>query len=257
MSHTSDVIIIGCGVHGASLAYHLALKGVQATILEKDVAAAGAAGHSSGLVRMHYDLEPESRLAWESFQYFRNWDERVGGDCGFTRTGFMQFVPPKHSQALRANITMHQRIGIPSLEVTPEDVRRLAPHFNVDDTQTAAYEPESGYADPHAATMTLLAAAKQRGAFLVQGCPVTAIHVEGGKVKGTATPMGDYFAPVVVNAAGPWAGPVAALAGVDLPITTWRHEVIIAQRPPEMSLPHPAVIDDISTRCISGQRPEG
>ena len=86
MKNTADVIIIGGGIHGASLAFHLAQRGVKALVLEKNFLASGAAGRSSGLVRMHYDLEPESRLAWQSIQYFRDWEERVGGDCGFVRT---------------------------------------------------------------------------------------------------------------------------------------------------------------------------
>ena len=92
MSNTADVIIIGAGVHGASLAFHLAQRGAQVIVLEKRFVAAGATGRSSGLVRMHYDTEVDSRLAWESFKYFRNWKELVGGECGFTRTGFIQIV---------------------------------------------------------------------------------------------------------------------------------------------------------------------
>ncbi len=89
---TADAIIIGAGVHGASLAFHLALRGLKPVVLERRFLASEASGYSSGLVRMHYDLELESRLAWDSFQYFRSWSEIVGGDCGFTRTGFIQLV---------------------------------------------------------------------------------------------------------------------------------------------------------------------
>ena len=89
-----DAIIIGGGIHGASLAYHLTLHGIKPLILEKKFLAAGATGRSSGLVRMHYDLELESRLAWISYDYFKHWPDRVGGESGFVRTGFMQFVKP-------------------------------------------------------------------------------------------------------------------------------------------------------------------
>ena len=79
MADVYDVIIIGGGIHGASLAFHLSQRNVKVVVLERRFLAAGATGRSSGLVRMHYDLEPESRLAWASFQYFRNWSELVGG----------------------------------------------------------------------------------------------------------------------------------------------------------------------------------
>ena len=148
---------------------------------------------------------------------------------------------------------MHQQIGIPSLLVTADDVRRLAPHFNVDDIEVAAYEPESGYADPSATTMTMMGAARREGAQLLQGCSVTGIQVEAGKVKGVSTTQGNYAAPIVINAAGSWAESVAKLAGVDLPIDTWRHDTMFVNRPQELGPSHPTVIDDANSMYF---RPE-
>jgi glycine/D-amino acid oxidase-like deaminating enzyme len=254
MSNTADVLIIGAGVQGASLAFHLAQRGVKATVLEKRFVAAGATGRSSGLVRMHYDTEVDSRLAWESFQYFRDWKERVGGECGFTRTGFVQIVDPGQVEALKANVKMHQRIGIPSLLVSGDDVRRLAPLFRTDDIELAAYEPESGYAMPSDTANALMTAARQRGARLVQDCAVTGIEVAGGKVTGVETAQGSFAAPIVVNAAGAWADQVNAMLGLDLPLTTWRHDTMYVVRPPGLSPSHPTVID-FSTEMYF--RPEG
>ncbi|MBT6062531.1 MAG: FAD-binding oxidoreductase, partial [Anaerolineae bacterium] len=186
MSNTADAIIIGGGIHGASLAFHLGQRGLKAIVLEKETLAAGATGRSSGVVRMHYDFEPESRLAWESFHYFRNWADMVGGESGFTRTGFLQIISPEYEDALRGNVAMHQRIGIPSLLITADDVRRLAPHFKTNDFNIAAYEPESGYADPSAAAASLMDAAKQHGARLEQGVTVTGIQLASGKVIGVS-----------------------------------------------------------------------
>ncbi len=245
MMETADVIIIGGGIHGASLAFQLARRQVKVLVLERSYLAAGATGRSSGLVRMHYDLEPESRLAWESFQYFSNWSERVGGDCGFARTGFIQIVRPAYEEQLRANVAMHQQIGIPSLLVTAADVRRLAPAFTTDDFNVAAYEPESGYADPNGSTTSLLAAARAQGARLIQDCTVTGITNAGGKVTGVETGRGSFAAPVVVNAAGAWAAAVGAMAGLDVPVDTWRHDTMFVRRPPELGPSHPTVIDDI------------
>ena len=244
MAKTADVLIIGGGCHGASLAFHLAQKGVKATVLERKTIASGATGRSSGLVRMHYDLELESRLAWESFKYFYNWREMVGGACGFERTGFIQIVDEKSVEQLKENVEMHQQIGISSFLITAADVKRLAPYMKNDDFEFAAYEPESGHADAYSVTNQFLIQARAKGAKLMQGCEVTAIHVSGGKVSGVSTNQGEFSAPVIVNAAGPWAAPVAQMVGLEIPVTTWRHDTMFIKRPPMIGPSHPTVIDN-------------
>jgi len=254
MTETTDVIVIGGGVQGASLAFHLAGRSLQPLVLERGALAGGATGRSSGLVRMHYDLEPEARLAWASFPYFRQWPERVGGECGFTRTGFLQLYPRESGARLRGNVEMQQGMGIPTLLVTADDVRRLAPQFDIGDFDVAAYEPESGYADPSGTTAAFMAAARDRGARLVQGCSVTAIRVDGGRVSGVETNRGGFSAPVVVDAAGAWARDVAGLVGVDVPLTVWRHDTAYVRRPSVLAAGHPTVIDDGNAMYF---RPEG
>ncbi len=253
MTETADAIIIGCGVAGASIAFHLAQRGLKPTVLERRFVAAGATGRSSGVVRMHYDLEAESRLAWASFQYFRNWGEIVGGECGFTRTGFLQIVPSPLHEQLRANVVMHQHIGIPSLVVSAADVHRLAPSFATEDFELAAYEPESGYADPSGTAAAFLQAARARGAQLVQECQVTAIRTQGGRVSQVETSRGAFSAAIVVNAAGPWAAEVGRMVDLDLPVDTWRHETAFIRRPPAMGPTHPTVIDFVNSMYF---RPE-
>jgi len=243
MKRTCEAIIIGGGIHGASLAFHLTQMGVKPVVLEKQFIASGATGRSSGLVRMHYDLEPESRLAWISFKYFRNWSEMVGGESGFTRTGFMQFVSPDAVENLIANVHMLQQIGIPTLLIDRDDVGRLAPSFFRDDIELAAYEPESGYADPSSCTSTFLEAARLAGAQLFQDCEVTNIIVRNDRVAGVRTSCGDFSAPIVVNAAGAWARRIAALVGLDLPIDTWRHDTMFIRRPENLRADHPTLID--------------
>jgi sarcosine oxidase subunit beta len=243
MSDTADVIIIGAGVQGASLAFHLARRGVKALILEKNFIGSGATGRSSGMVRMHYDVRQDSELAWVSFGYFRNWSEIVGGESGFTRTGFLQIVAREHEDALRLNTAMNQNIGIPTFLISADDVARLAPSFLTDDFDIAAYEPESGHADPSATTASLMAAAKEKGVRILQDCSVIGFIFENSKIKGVNTLQGDFFAPVVVNAAGPWAEQINAMVGLDLPLNTWRHDIMFVGRPKEIGPSHPSVID--------------
>jgi sarcosine oxidase subunit beta len=243
MADSYDTIIIGGGIAGVSAAFHLSQRGCRVAVLERKFVAAEATGRSSGLVRMHYDLEAESRLAWASFDYFRNWRERVGGECGFTCTGFLQIVPPTHVEQLRANVAMHQRIGIPCQLMTADDVKQVAPDLFTDDIRLAAYEPESGYADPGSTANALMTAARERGARLIQDCQVIKIKTSGGRVTGVETHRGGFDAPVILNTAGAWAATVGRMAGVELPIDTWWHQVAFIRRPPFL-LSHPTVIDD-------------
>jgi sarcosine oxidase subunit beta len=254
MANTADVIIIGAGVQGASLAFHLAQRGVHALLLEKSFVAAGATGRSSGLVRMHYDVRQDTELAWLSFQYFRNWKEMVGGDCGFTRTGFLQLVAAQDTQLLKANVAMHQDIGVPVVLIGADDVKRLAPSFVTDDIQLAAFEPESGYAMPSDTATAFVNAAREKGARLVQDCAVTGITMHGGRVGGVQTSQGEFSAPTVVNAAGAWAGTVNRMVDLPVPFDTWRHDTMFVRRPLEVGPSHPTVIDFANDMYF---RPEG
>jgi sarcosine oxidase subunit beta len=254
MTDSADVIIIGAGVQGASLAFHLAERGVKVVVIEKRFVASGATGRSSGLVRMHYDVPQDTELAWLSFQYFRDWRERVGGECGFTRTGFLQLVRPADTGLLRANVAVHQRIGVPVMLVDAGDIRRLAPSFATNDIDVAAYEPESGYAMPSDTAAAFINAARQKGARLVQECAVTGVTLSGGAVTGVSTTQGRFSAPILVNAAGAWAANINRMADLEIPYDTWRHDTMFVRRPREIMIPHPTVIDDANNMYF---RPEG
>ncbi|MBL0345890.1 FAD-dependent oxidoreductase [Candidatus Villigracilis affinis] len=254
MMQTYDAIVIGAGVMGASIAFHLAERGLQTAILERKVTASGATGHSSGLVRMHYDLAAESELTFASYKnYFGNWKERVGGECGFINTGFLQVAKREHEDKLRGNVANQQKIGINTSVISAAEVKKLFPDLVTEHFDYAAYEPDSGYADATLTTNSFLDSAKRNGATLIQNCEVTAIHTAGGKVTGVSTTKGGFDAPIIINAAGPWAKHVAALAGVDVPLVTWTHDVAFLHRPPSLGK-FPAVIDDV-INCYF--RPEG
>src|SRR5713101_9769217 len=112
MSNIADVVIIGGGVNGVSIAYALAARGVNAVLVEKGALASGASGRSSALVRMHYTNEWDARLAWASFPVFTHWSELMGGPPVFTRTGFVNVVAPPYVENLKRNVLMLQGIGV-------------------------------------------------------------------------------------------------------------------------------------------------
>ncbi len=253
MVERADAVIVGAGVHGASLAFHLAEAGVKALVVERGTAAAGATGRSSGLVRMHYDVPEDAKLAWLSHAYFANWTDRVGGDAGFVRTGFVQMVPSEEVAALRANVAMQQALGIDTQLIGPQEVAEQLPGAIVDDVEVAAWEPQSGYADPTMTTTSLLAAAQALGARLMTRTSVSAVRTEGERVSGVDTSRGVIEAPIVVLAAGAWSVPLAASIGLELPVQVWRHDVAYLRRPDGIGK-HPVVIDFARSMYA---RPEG
>ncbi len=255
MIETADVVVVGAGVQGASLAFHLARRGASVVVVERETVAAGATGRSSGFVRMHYDLESEMRLAWLSFPYFRSWAELVGaGDPGFVRTGFLHAMPRALEAQMRANVAVEGALGVPVQAVEPAEIARLVPGAVTDDLAVGAYEPESGYADPSGTAAGFLAAARGLGTRLVQGRRVRSIAVEGGAVTGVDTDHGRIAAPVVAIAVGAWAADLARTAGVELPVQPWRHETAYFGLPAGHGPDFPIVIDEVNGVYF---RPEG
>jgi glycine/D-amino acid oxidase-like deaminating enzyme len=202
---------------------------------------------------MHYDIEVDAALAWQSFHFFQNWRERIGGECGFHRTGFLQIVSPDKNEQLRGNVEMQKRLGILTEVVTAAEVRKLAPMFKTHDFELAAYEPESGYADPVLTTNSFLEHAKAHSATLLQDAEVTGIRVSRGKVQGVDSSRGSFDAPVLVNCAGTFADRIGNMVGLQIPLTTWTHDVAFVKRPPNVGM-HPTCIDDALAMYF---RPEG
>src|SRR5688572_12176453 len=203
---------------------------------------------------MHYDLKAESALAWRSFEYFMNWEARVGGECGFTKTGFVRIVPPAQEGNLRSNVADQQEIGIRTSIIPAVDVKALAPMLTTDDFDVAAYEPDSGYADPTSTCTSLLAAARRLGAAYRHSTPVESIELDGDRVIGVRTAAGRLSAPIAVLAAGAWSGTLANSAGVEIDLKVWHHDTGFLRRPMGDAAGLPVVIDDINELYF---RPEG
>ncbi|RMF86377.1 MAG: FAD-binding oxidoreductase, partial [Nitrospinota bacterium] len=172
----------------------------------------------------------------------------------FVKTGFVRIVAPAHTEALQRNVHLLQQIGIRTSLLTAEELRALDPALRVDDVTLAAYEPDSGYADPYATALSFLNAAKRGGAVLYQGVRVTRIRVGQGRVQGVTTDKGDIDSPIVISAAGPWTRPLLQTAGIDLPLWPSRHQVAVLERPAKVRS-HSTCIDgalDLYLRPESG-----
>ena len=253
---TADVVVVGGGVIGASTAFHLASRGVRRVVVcERRWVAAGATGKSGALVRMHYTNEPEARLAHASLPYFQSWGELVGrGDPGFLRCGMVRLVTPDNEPKLRANVEMLERVGVNTQVIGPEALRDLAPGWRTDDVVAAAYEPDSGCADPIATTHCFLDRARELGAEVRLHAEVQRVTVASGRVTGVETTDVAISAETVVVAGGAWALPLLRDLGWQVALRPIRVQVALFRRPPALAAVHPICIDGINELWL---RPEG
>ena len=244
MPATADIVIIGGGVMGCSMLYHLARQGAtRALLLERAVLGAGSTGRSQAICRMHYSNPITAALAWDSLQVYVNFDDRVGGDAGFVKTGYLVVVEDVDRPSLELNIAMQQELGISAGLVTPTELRELAPMLETFEGEGLAWEPESGYANPYLVTTAYAARARELGAEIATRAEATGIEISGGRVQAVITQQGRVETPVAVVAAGPWANRLMAGTGVDLPLIPVRHQVALATRPTDQLPDHPIVGD--------------
>ncbi|HKZ03993.1 MAG TPA: FAD-binding oxidoreductase [Methylomirabilota bacterium] len=242
---TADVVVVGGGVNGASIAYALAARGVKrVTLLEQGALAHGASGRSSALVRMHYTNEWDARLAWASFPVFRDWPELMGGPPVFTHTGFVNVVAPEYAEALRKNVEMLRGIGINTTALSPTELRDLQPFAHVDDLGAAAYEPDSGYASPVDVVEGFGRRARELGATVRLWTPVTGVLRRESRATGVTTAAGEIHAGAVVVAAGAWAPRLCREMGLALPARPKAIDTVAVSRPPELARGHMVFIDN-------------
>src|SRR6202158_3236722 len=181
---TADILILGAGVMGASLAFHLTQrKPGRVVVIDKDFAGQGASGRSSALIRMHYSFAPEVQLAVKSLEIFRNWQEIVGVAGDFRRTGFVRIVPSSEVDRLRANVAMQRELGVNTNLISGAELKQMEPDWNVADIDVAAYEPDSGYGDGAGVANGFLDAAKERGGTYLPRTLVTSLLNGRGRVS--------------------------------------------------------------------------
>jgi sarcosine oxidase subunit beta len=243
MSQIYDVIIIGAGIMGCNSAYQLAQRGLQVALVDKKTIGEGPTGQSSGIIRQHYSNELTARMACHSLHVFQDFEAQIGDECGFTRTGFVVLVEDKDQAGLEANIALQRSLGIKTELLSPEALREILPTMKTSDLVAAAYEPDSGYADPYLTVNAYARAARRLGVTVYQDTEVTGIQFQADRVAGVETTNGRLGASQVLNTAGAWGAQVARMAGVEVPISSCRVQVAFFRRPKGHEAPHPVVGD--------------
>ena len=258
MALTAEVVIIGGGVTGTSIAFHLAARGLHdVVVVDKSFVASGATGKSSACVRQHYSTAETCRMIRHALDAFEHFDELTGGgSCGFRRTGYLLGVDARMWAPMETSVALQRSTGIDTRLVSPLEMHEIEPRLRVDDLVAGCYEPGSGYCNPAETAQGFARAARARGARVLEDTEVVGILVEGDRIAGVDTSRGRIATSRVVNAAGLWGARVGAMVGIDLPISVCRHKINIVSWPDTARGPHPMVYDfvtNIYTRPEMGE----
>ncbi|MER5886489.1 FAD-binding oxidoreductase [Streptomyces sp. NPDC001941] len=226
---SAQVVVIGGGVIGAAIAFHLAEAGVRdVLLLERDAPASGSSGKPVGGVRAQFSDPLNIALGQRSLRAWRDFRERPGADVGLDPVGYLFLLGDEEAvETFRDGVRTQNALGVPSRIITPAEAAGLCPYVDPSSLAAAAYSPEDGHALPGAAVLGYLRAARALGARVRTGCAVTGIETSGGAVRAVRTTAGSVRTGAVVCAAGAWSAAVGEMAGVTLPVVPLRRQIAL------------------------------
>jgi sarcosine oxidase subunit beta len=241
----ADVVIVGGGVIGASIAYHLAARGVRDVIvLERDRLGSGSTSRNAGGIRLQFSTEVNVRLSQRSLPRLERFADEMGVDPDFKQVGYLFLITQDRDvAAFERSLALWSRLGVPAQRMDQAQVHELFPEVRVDDVRFATFCAKDGHLDSTSLLNGYVARARERGVRFRENQPITAIDLEKGGVAGVRTPTGPIATPVVVNAAGAWAAEVARLAGIDLPVTPLRRQIFVTDPVPGLERDFPLTVE--------------
>ena len=248
-----DVIIIGAGVVGTSIAYHLAKRGCRdVVVLEKNYIGSGSTERCPGGIRQQFSTETNIRLSMESVGFFEHFEEETGHAADFHQHGYLMLATSKNDMdTLYQSAALQRKLGLKVALLSPLEILELVPSLNVEDILGATFCPTDGYADPYSVVSGFASAARKLGVKVYEETEITSIELTNNKVNGVLTTTGNFKSPIVVNAAGPYAGIIGEMVGLDIPIHPLRRHLFVTEplfdRPNQPENPNrpnlPMVID--------------
>jgi sarcosine oxidase, subunit beta len=245
---TASVVVIGGGVVGCSIAYHLARRGQRdVVVLERESVGAGTTSKAAGGIRSQFPTETEIRFSLEAIGVFERFAEEFGVDIGYRRIGYLFLISdPEDLAGYRERMALQQRLGVDVREISPAEAKAIVPALRVDDLIAAVWGPTDGMAGPAEVTNGFARGGRELGVKIIEGVDVTGIDVERGRVRGVRTAQGTISAPIVINAAGPVAAQVGRLAGVQIAVLPRRRHIFFTEPFPEIPGPVPLTTDRAS-----------
>lgn len=240
------VVVVGGGVIGCSVAYHLAHMGEKDVILlERDKVTSGTTWHAAGLmVTFGSTSETSTEMRKYTRDLYSRLEAETGQSTGFEPVGFIEVAAdPDRLEEYRRVSAFNRYCGVDVHEISPKEVAELFPLARTDDLLAGFYVKEDGRVNPVDVTMALAKGARMKGATLLEGVPVLDVLVRRGAVSGVRTPFGDIEAEVVVNCAGMWACQLGARSGVNIPLQAAEHYYLITDKVPGLSRSMPVLED--------------
>ena len=234
MRRSADVVIVGGGCMGASVAFHLSRLGITNVVLveRESMLGTGSTGRNAGGVRHQFSHEANIRLSTESIAFLERFEHETGFPADLHQDGYLFLLSsPASEDTFRRNVSLQRSLGIEVDWLTPDEAARLAPGVDVDGVIAATFCRKDGIADPNGVTMGMAKRAEAAGVEIVRETEVTGICVARNHVTAVDTSRGSIDTRVVVNAAGPYARAIGLMAGVDVPVDPYRRHIFIAQAP--------------------------
>lgn len=231
MKRQAEVVVIGGGVIGTSIAYHLARAGVRDVILvERDELAAGSTSKAAGGVRAQFSDGLNVQLGARSLEAFARFEEDTGYDIGLHRVGYLFLLStPEDVASFEEGVRLQNSLNVPSHMIDPAEARRLSPLISTDGLLAAAYSPDDGHCTPEAVVHGYASAARAHGATILRHTDVTGIETHGDTITAVVTTLGRIDTRTVICAAGAWSKAIGAMAGVDLPVQPLRRQIAVTE----------------------------
>jgi sarcosine oxidase subunit beta len=229
VAETADAIVIGAGILGVGTAYQLRQRDFgRIVVLERDAVCSGSTALASGGIRLQWSHPLGINLVRKSLATFENFEDEFGVDLPLNRCGYLYLARTEAQlDTYRRNVALQQSLGVDVELLSGDEVARLFPYLETRDVLGATYRPGDCQADPYLATTAMAARARDLGVEIKTGYEVLAIRRDDQRVIGVSTTRGDFDAPVVVIAAGPWSGLVGRLAGIDVPVRPRRRDKFV------------------------------